>query len=306
MRYWWVNQNKTFRQEIAGGFMWSPKTNADGGKNPFYDFMTEVAPGDLVFSYATKEIIAVGVATSKAYTSIKPRDFGAAGNAWSNEGWKVDVDFTKVQNQLNPKNHFHLIGPLLPDRYSPLNDKGAGNQRYLTSISTELGALLLDLLGSPELVLPVTRIEDLEFDPEEQKIIQDATLQETAKRSLVLARRGQGQFRERVKFFEQECRVTGVQEASLLIASHIKPWSVANNEERLNGHNGLLLSPHVDKLFDSGFISFENSGSIMISPRLDPDVLSKWHLDPKQSVKKFGSDQAFFLNHHRSEVFRAA
>ena len=46
MAHWWVNQNKTYRQEIAGGFMWSPKRNADGGKNPFYDFMTEVAPGD--------------------------------------------------------------------------------------------------------------------------------------------------------------------------------------------------------------------------------------------------------------------
>ncbi len=286
--------------------MWSPKRNADGGKNPFYDFMTEVAPGDLVFSYATKEIIAVGVATSNAYTSIKPQDFGAAGGAWSDEGWKVDVDFTKVQSQLNPKNHFHLIRPLLPDRYSPLNDKGTGNQRYLTSISAELGSLLLELLGSPELVLHITKIEDLEFDQEEQEIIRDAALQETVKRSLVLARRGQGQFRERVKFFEQECRVTGVRETSLLIASHIKPWAVASNEERLNGHNGLLLSPHVDKLFDSGLLSFEDSGAIMISGLLDPEVLSKWNLDSNQRVKKFGNDQAFFLEYHRKEVFRAA
>ena len=34
MRYWWVNQNQTFRQEIAGGFLWSPKRNANGGRNP--------------------------------------------------------------------------------------------------------------------------------------------------------------------------------------------------------------------------------------------------------------------------------
>jgi|TARA_B110000503_G_scaffold130336_1_gene203613 putative restriction endonuclease len=52
MRHWWVNQKQTFRQELAGGFMWSPKMNADGGNNPYYDFMTEVVPGDVVFSHA--------------------------------------------------------------------------------------------------------------------------------------------------------------------------------------------------------------------------------------------------------------
>ena len=46
MRYWWVNQKQTFRQELAGGFMWSPKMNANGGNNPYYNFMTEVVPGD--------------------------------------------------------------------------------------------------------------------------------------------------------------------------------------------------------------------------------------------------------------------
>jgi|SRR5580704_9616105 hypothetical protein len=50
MRYWWVNQNQTFRQEIAGGYLWSPKRNANGGRNPFYESMREVAPGDLILS----------------------------------------------------------------------------------------------------------------------------------------------------------------------------------------------------------------------------------------------------------------
>jgi len=50
MRYWWVNQNQTFRQEIAGGYLWSPKRNANGARNPFYESMREVSPGDLIFS----------------------------------------------------------------------------------------------------------------------------------------------------------------------------------------------------------------------------------------------------------------
>jgi hypothetical protein len=55
MRYWWVNQNQTFRHEIEGGYLWSPKRNANGARNPFYESMREVAPGDLIFSLWTPE-----------------------------------------------------------------------------------------------------------------------------------------------------------------------------------------------------------------------------------------------------------
>jgi putative restriction endonuclease len=50
MRYWWVNQNQTLRQEVEGGYLWSPKRNKNGHRNPFYEFMREVSPGDIVFS----------------------------------------------------------------------------------------------------------------------------------------------------------------------------------------------------------------------------------------------------------------
>ena len=49
MRYWWVNQNQTFRQELDGGYLWSPKRNKNGHRNPFYEFMREVAPAILSF-----------------------------------------------------------------------------------------------------------------------------------------------------------------------------------------------------------------------------------------------------------------
>mgnify|MGYP001549727670 CR=1 FL=1 len=67
MRYWWVNQNQTFRHEVPGGYLWSPKRNRNGGRNPFYDFMREVAPGDVVFSFADTLIKAIGIVGSHAY-----------------------------------------------------------------------------------------------------------------------------------------------------------------------------------------------------------------------------------------------
>ena len=60
MRYWWVNQNQTYRAEVRGGFMWSPKRKADGSKNPYYDNMLEVSPGDIVLSFCDTRILAIG------------------------------------------------------------------------------------------------------------------------------------------------------------------------------------------------------------------------------------------------------
>src|SRR4249920_2952544 len=61
MRYWWVNQNQTYQHEVGGNYLWSPKRNANGHRNPSYDFMREVAPGDVVFSFADALIKAISI-----------------------------------------------------------------------------------------------------------------------------------------------------------------------------------------------------------------------------------------------------
>src|SRR4026208_2210650 len=87
MRYWWVNQNQTFRHEVEGGYLWSPKRNANGARNPFYESMREVAPGDLIFSFMDTLIPAVGIAQSFCWESPKPVEFGISGQNWENIGW---------------------------------------------------------------------------------------------------------------------------------------------------------------------------------------------------------------------------
>ena len=79
MRYWWVNQNQTYRHEVQGGYLWSPKRNANGARNPFYESMREVAPGDLIFSFMDTRILAIGVAQSFSWECPKPQEFGNAG-----------------------------------------------------------------------------------------------------------------------------------------------------------------------------------------------------------------------------------
>jgi hypothetical protein len=266
--------------------------------------MLDVRPGDIVFSFAGSLIKAIGVATSSGYSSTKPKAFGTAGDYWAEDGWKVDVEFTFVDKPIRPKDHMKLIGPLLPQKYSPIRPSGDGLQVYLAAISDELGNLLIGLSGNPEISLPMADLSQLTYNQDEQDLLAETSLQETAKASLIMARRGQGIFRNRVKLIEQKCRVTGVTSEKLLTASHIKPWKVSDNQERLEGNNGLFLSPHVDKLFDSGLITFTAQGEMLVSPQLDDEVLPKWKIDPRKKYGKFNSDQAFFLDFHNNETFR--
>ena len=72
----------------------------------------------------------------------------------------------------------------------------------------------------------------------------------TKRAAVIQARRGQGLFRRRVEKREASCRVTHVNDPVYLRASHIKPWRKSTDKEKLDGNNGLMLSPHIDMLFD--------------------------------------------------------
>jgi predicted restriction endonuclease len=98
--------------------------------------------------------------------------------------------------------------------------------------------------------------------------------------------------------------VTGVTNIKHLRASHIKPWSVSSKEEKLDGFNGLLLSPHVDHLFDRGFISFRSSGDLIISKELNPIVLNQWNIASSTNVGAFKNNQGKYLEFHRDVVFQ--
>lgn len=136
-----------------------------------------------------------------------------------------------------------------------------------------------------------------------QEVLSDPSVQITAKQQLVNARIGQGLFRSRVELIEPCCRVTGVTDRRFLRASHIKPWADSDNRERLDGHNGLLLAPHADHLFDKGFICFANDGSLIVSRSLPESVLSAWKVSSAVIAKPLLPGQQVYMEHHRRKVF---
>jgi len=301
-----VNQNQTYQFEVPGGFLWSPKQRKDGVRNQFYDYMTEVAAGDVVFSFCDTFIRAVGVVQRAAVTAQKP-DFRTAGSNWSNEGWFVEVEFVELEDPIKPKDFMPQIGPLLAEKYAPLQVNGNGLQGvYLTEISSEFAELLI-LLTSANLLDIQQELApslDTELDYEINLEIRAKQLEgDLEKIQLTKSRRGQGIFKANVRLLETKCRVTGVANIKHLRASHIKPWKVANNQEKLDGANGLLLSPHVDHLFDRGFISFDNSGEMLVSANLNPIVLHQWSIHAPSNVGSFRKEQQEYLEYHRDLVF---
>ena len=308
MQYWWVNQNQTYRFEVPGGFLWSPKTRADGGRNHFYETMQEVRPGDVVFSFCDTFIRAIGIVQRQAETTPKP-NFRTAGSNWSDTGWFVEVEFAELSNPIRPKDFMDQIRPLLPGKYSPLQPNGNGLQGvYLTEISAEFGELLTLLSNAnlPAIEQELAPVLDSDSDYEINLEIVARHLGGDLERIQVTkSRRGQGIFKSNVRLIENHCRITGVTNIKHLRASHIKPWAASSNEEKLDGCNGLLLSPHVDHLFDRGFISFQNSGILLVSGKLNPTVLERWSISPNQNVGDFRESQQTYLEYHRDVIFKS-
>ncbi|QST02683.1 HNH endonuclease (plasmid) [Pontibacillus sp. ALD_SL1] len=94
---------------------------------------------------------------------------------------------------------------------------------------------------------------------------------ETEKERITASRLGQGLFRKKLIDYWNGCAISAFPKPFLLRASHIKPWKHANNRERLDVYNGLLLLPHYDVLFDQGMISFSDDGTILLSDALTED-----------------------------------
>ena len=256
----------------------------------------------------------MGIAQSYCWESPKPLEFGTAGQNWENIGWKVTVNFTELANKVRPKDHIGVLRPLLPDRYSPLQPNGNGLQSvYLTEVPSTLAEVLIGLIGrevtpialAARDVKPVSADDlDLWERKLEQQIVTNSTVPETERLAIIRARNGQGLFKDRVAKIETRCRITGVDNPVHLVASHCKPWRDATNEERLNGENGLLLTPSIDHLFDRGFIGFENNGQLIISPVAHRPSLARMGIDTTKivNVGVFTTGQKQFLDFHRNAV----
>ncbi|MBR5089761.1 MAG: HNH endonuclease [Ruminiclostridium sp.] len=133
----------------------------------------------------------------------------------------------------------------------------------------------------------------------------ESNITDTERESIIKSRIGQGVFRDKlIKKYSGKCLITGLTINKCLIASHIKPWAVCNNDERLSEENGLLLSATYDRLFDSGLISFNNTGKIVISTFIDDTNRKILNITPDIKINIIpGVELTHNLEYHRDVVF---
>ncbi len=172
MRYWWANQKHTYDTEVLGGFLWCRQRRANGSRNPFYENMRMVAPGDLIFAYHHAEILAIGIALSRARESGPPAAAFASETDADLPGWLLDVAWLELKRPLHPGRFMGILAPLLPEVHAPLTAGGKGQQGgRLLELSDRLARALLQLAGGTDptgLVNPDWQPHQLRFGFAEQ------------------------------------------------------------------------------------------------------------------------------------------
>lgn len=127
---------------------------------------------------------------------------------------------------------------------------------------------------------------------------------ETTRKALIDARRGQGGFRRDLDIhWGHACAVTKCALRDLLRASHIKPWRYSTQQERLDPANGLLLSANIDILFDKGLLSFDDNGQMLISPRLSTTERRALGLSGRLRRKPHAPQRIYLAQHRKAFGF---
>ena len=138
-----------------------------------------------------------------------------------------------------------------------------------------------------------------------EEINDDENIPTTEKESIIKSRVGQGKYREKLLDECPYCPITMVNDERLLIASHIKPWVKSNNEDKVDPKNGFMLTPTYDKLFDRGFISFEDDGTMLVSPWLSPMNQKRLDIFNGKKIRTLPVEgREEYLLYHREFVFK--
>ncbi len=123
-------------------------------------------------------------------------------------------------------------------------------------------------------------------------------------------RQGQDKYRKAVIEYMPQCPFTKISDERILVASHIKPYSICIKENRedqaLDYLNGLALTPTYDRLFDQGYITFKNNGELICGTMLSPYTWDRLQINPnaKNQMRIFPEKREEYLDFHRKHIFQ--
>lgn len=177
------------------------------------------------------------------------------------------------RGEANPIKYFFPSRNCMPNKNEPINQKELCNSAV---------------------------IEEIQKIEEE---ISSLNVEGESKKAIINVRVNQGIFRNLLLKRYNRCCLCKVENSALLIASHIKPWAESEPEEKLDVNNGFLMCPNHDKLFDKGYVTFDDDGKIIISDKLTEKDRIFLNVDSKMRVEPLTKGNKKYLEFHRKNVF---
>jgi len=157
--FWWVNQGKTYAAERDGGYIWAPQRTKTGA-SPYYfwENVSRVSAGDIIFHYEGGAVRAVSIATERGYESDRPPELPSV--EWDTTGWKADCDYAELAEPIPLVAVQSRLAEMQIDK-GPVNDTGRVNQGYVYGLSAEAASFLAKHLHPSELPTDIAQALDL-------------------------------------------------------------------------------------------------------------------------------------------------
>ena len=291
MRFFLVFQGTTYQEEKKLSCLWAPKFGKSGQEVHHHKRLVEVKINDRIIHLVNRKIVAISTAKSRAYDAEAPWKQDDS-RPWLKNGRKIDVEMIELSEQILIDNIFQKIKPYLPEKYSPFDRNGSGNQGYFYEINSKIFNTILN-----------TDFTNDFYDLDNLNRPESESTKDILKLN-VRSSTWQSYFKNQLfKLWGSSCLVTGIKNENLLIGAHIKPWAKSSDEEKIDPYNGLLLSPNADKLFEIGLISFQDNGSMMISDKINLSELKKLGIENNIQIG-FKEKNLIYLKYHRENKFK--
>lgn len=265
---------------------------------------TGVEPGDVVYivTLDTGQLYLIGrIKVGRIYSQEEAnKEFGD--NLWEAKEHIIAKKGTETSMRHNGLVPLETVRDL-----KFINSKGEVNLKFETGNKLDKQTLRGVRKLSRQSVVEFDKLfNHVETALEEIELFKKSNpnLKETSREAIIQSRIGQGQFRTSLIEYWKECSVSSCKQIELLRASHIKPWRFSSNTQRLDLYNGLLLLPNLDACFDSGWISFQDNGNILISSRLDETTLLHLGINSSMKLSRVDKRHIAYLKFHRENVFR--
>ncbi len=301
MKCFMVMQGHTYQEEQEKGFIWAAKQDSSGMPSHSWERMMEVEKGDLIFHYVKGDIVAVSVATTGcevAYRPSNPQNHAL----WNDPGYFVALDVHELDVPINIQTKLEEISPLLPNKYSPFQANGHGNQGYLYPCHEELSIKLLEIIADSN----ITKIED------EQLALAIGTVVETERNTLIpLLAEAESELKTKIRLEERtfharmmplwahQCTICGIDLPIVLQATRAKPRKDCTKEERIDPYNGILLCANHAILYKKGYIAFDGQGKIHIAEEMSEENHKKFGIHRQIKIARMEQNKPYIKWHKR-------